>query len=274
LTISGGFEAAAKEAVGIGATTFQYFTRNPRGGRAKPLISSDIEGYHQIAKANGFGPIMAHAAYTMNLCSADAAVRDFAKGILRDDFERLQKIPDSLYVFHPGSHTGQGMVVGIAYIVEALNAVLTLETPPVICLEAMSGKGTEVGSRFEELSAIIDGVALGEKLGVCLDTCHLYSSGYDIVNDLDGVLVAFDAIVGLSRLKAIHLNDSMMPFDSHKDRHEKIGSGSLGIEAIERIINHPALRALPFYLETPNALDGYADEISRLRAIRKMANIG
>jgi deoxyribonuclease-4 len=270
LTISNGFEAAANEAVRIGATTFQYFTRNPRGGKAKPLHPSDIEGYRRIAAENDFGPIMAHAAYTMNLCSADPSVRDFAKGILKDDMARLLEIPNSLYVFHPGSHTGQGVEAGIAYIVEALNETLTESIPPVICLEGMSGKGSEVGARFEELRAIIDGVTLNEKMGVCLDTCHLYSSGYDLVNDLDGVLEAFDRIVGLERLKAIHLNDSMMPFASNKDRHEKIGDGTLGFEAIERIVNHPKLSQLPFYLETPNELDGYAAEIAKIRAVRRV----
>jgi deoxyribonuclease-4 len=269
LTITNGFESAAKEAISIGANTFQYFTRNPRGGKAKALDAEDLKKYATLSEANGFAPIMAHAAYTMNLCSQDESVRAFARTIMRNDFERLVQIPNSLYVFHPGSHTGQGVDVGIAYIIDALNETLTEEIPPVICLEGMSGKGSEVGSTFEELRAIIDGVTYSDKMGVCLDTCHLYSAGYDVVNDLDGVLEAFDRIVGLKRLRAIHLNDSKMDFDSKKDRHEKIGEGTLGIEAITRIINHPKLKHLPFYLETPNEVPGYGAEIATLRALYK-----
>jgi len=265
LTISNGFEAAAKEAIGIGANTFQYFTRNPRGGKAKALDTKDLEAYAAITKDKNFGPIMAHAAYTMNLCSKDPSVRQFAKDIFKDDIKRLKQIPNTLYVFHPGSHTGQGIEQGIAYIVEALNEALDEDVPPIVCLEGMSGKGTEVGSQFEELKAIIDGVKLKEKMGVCLDTCHLFSSGYDIANTLDDVLQSFDQIIGLSRLRAIHLNDSKVTFASHKDRHEKIGEGTLGKEAIVNIINHPLLKGLPFYLETPNELEGYREEIEMLR---------
>jgi len=265
LTISNGFEAAAKEAIGIGANTFQYFTRNPRGGKAKALDTKDLEAYVAITKDKNFGPIMAHAAYTMNLCSKDPSVREFAKDIFKDDIKRLKQIPNTLYVFHPGSHTGQGVEQGIAYIVEALNEALDEDVPPIVCLEGMSGKGTEVGSQFEELKAIIDGVKLKEKMGVCLDTCHLFSSGYDIANTLDDVLQSFDQIIGLSRLRAIHLNDSKVTFASHKDRHEKIGEGTLGKEAIVNIINHPLLKGLPFYLETPNELEGYREEIEMLR---------
>ena len=265
LTISKGFEAAAKVAISIDARTFQYFTRNPRGGKAKALNSEDLSRYAALASEYDFAPIMAHAAYTMNLCSQDESVRAFARTILRDDFERLTQIPNSLYVFHPGAHTGQGVEVGIAYIVDALNEVLTEDIPPVICLESMSGKGSEVGSTFEELRAIIDGVHLNEKMGICLDTCHLYSAGYDVVDDLDGVLETFDKVIGLERLKAIHLNDSKMDFDSKKDRHEKIGDGTLGLDAIVGIVNHPKLRHLPFYLETPNEVAGYGEEIHRLK---------
>lgn len=268
MTISKGFESAALEAVKIGANTFQYFTRNPRGGKAKALDLEDLKAYENIAKAHDFGQIMAHGAYTMNMCSKDPKVRAFALGLLRDDLERIQAIPNTLYVFHPGSHTGQGLDVGIAYIVDALNQVIFDETEAIICLETMSGKGSEVGADFESLKAIINGVRHKEKLGVCFDTCHLYSAGYDIVNDLEGVLDAFDQIVGLEYLKAIHLNDSMMAFASHKDRHEKIGQGSLGLEAIRRIVRHPKLRHLPFYLETPNDLEGYEGEISLLRSMQ------
>jgi len=265
LTISSGFEAAARAAMTIDANTFQYFTRNPRGGKAKALSIKDLEAYRSLTKGQHFGPIMAHAAYTMNLCSKDAGVRQFAKELLKDDLDRVKQIPNTLYVFHPGSHTGQGIEQGIAYIVEALNEALDQSIPPIVCLEAMSGKGTEVGSRFEELKAIIDGVKLKEKMGVCLDTCHLFSSGHDIVEALDKVLESFDQIIGLSRLKAIHLNDSKVDFGSYKDRHERIGQGTLGKEAIVKIINHPKLKGIPFYLETPNELEGYRAEIDLLR---------
>ena len=266
LSVSKGFKNMGKEALSINANTFQFFTRNPRGGKAKDLDEKDIEAFLQLAKENKFAKLLAHAPYTLNGCSADESTREFASEMMADDLERLKYLPTSLYNFHPGSHVKQGVDVGINYIVEMLNKVLKPEHTTIVLLETMAGKGTEVGRTFEEIAEIISRVELNEKMGVCLDTCHVYDAGYDIVNDLDGVLEEFDRIIGLDRLHAIHLNDSKNPFKSHKDRHEKIGEGEIGFEAIKRIINHPKLRNIPFFLETPNELDGYAKEIEMLKA--------
>jgi len=258
LSISKGFEAMAEDALAIGGNTFQFFTRNPRGGSAKPIDTVDIEKFLILAKAHDLAYFLAHAPYTMNICAADSGIRRFSRDLLADDLVRMEYLSGSLYNFHPGSHVSQGVEAGIEMIVETLNDVLKPEQTTTVLLETMAGKGSEIGRSFEELNAIIDGVVLKEKIGVCLDTCHVYDAGYDIVNHLDDVLDEFDRVIGLYRLKAIHLNDSKNPFNSHKDRHETIGNGSLGIEAITRIINHPKLKQLPFYLETPNELPGYA----------------
>lgn len=269
LSVSKGYYAMGLDALSINANTFQFFTRNPRGGSAKDIDAEDAQALAKLVKENNFAPILAHAPYTLNLCSADPKTRLFAREMMADDLQRLEQLPCKLYNFHPGSHTGQGVEVGIGYIVGALNIVLKPEQTVIVLLEAMAGKGSEIGRTFEELRQIIDGVELKDKMGVCIDTCHIYDAGYDIVNDLDGVLEQFDKIVGLDRLHAIHVNDSMNPMGSHKDRHQKIGQGTLGIEAIGRIINHPKLKHLPFYLETPNELDGYEEEIKLLRGIYK-----
>lgn len=266
LSTTKGYENMGKEAIKIGANTFQYFTRNPRGGKAKDIDEKDILALRKLMEENNFAKILAHAPYTLNGCSADESTREFASEMMADDLERLKYLPTSLYNFHPGSHVKQGVDVGINYIVEMLNKVLKPEHTTIVLLETMAGKGTEVGRTFEEIAEIIRRVELNEKMGVCLDTCHVYDAGYDIVNDLDGVLEEFDRIIGLDRLHAIHLNDSKNPFKSHKDRHEKIGEGEIGFEAIKRIINHPKLRNIPFFLETPNELDGYAKEIEMLKA--------
>lgn len=266
LSTTKGFENMGKEALQIGANTFQFFTRNPRGGKAKEIDMNDMEGLLKIAKENNFATILAHAPYTLNACSADERTREFAREMMADDLNRMELMPNNLYNFHPGSHVKQGVEVGINYIVDLLNTVLSKDQTTTVLLETMAGKGSEVGRTFEEIAEIISRVELKEKMGVCLDTCHIYDAGYDIVNDLDGVLEEFDRVIGLDRLKAIHLNDSKNPFKSHKDRHEKIGEGSLGLEAITRIINHPKLKHLPFFLETPNELDGYAKEIELLRS--------
>ncbi len=272
----GGFVSASKgylhmgqDAVMIGGNTFQFFTRNPRGGKAKDLDMADVAAYLEFAKEKGIGAILAHAPYTLNLCSKDADIRRFGRDMMADDLNRLQNIPGSMYNFHPGSHVGQGAEAGIDMIADALNELLFKEQATTVLLETMAGKGSEVGACFEEIRAIIDKVELNNKLGVCLDTCHIYDGGYDIVNDLDGVIEEFDRVIGLERLKAIHLNDSMNPFASHKDRHQKIGEGTLGIETVTRVINHEKLRDLPFFLETPNELDGYAREIALLKELRK-----
>ena len=265
LSVSKGYEAMGEEALKIGANTFQFFTRNPRGGKAKEIDPKDVEALLKIIKENKFATILAHSPYTLNACSADESTREFAIKVMEDDLERMEYLPNSLYNFHPGSHVKQGAKVGIEYIINMLNTVLKPEQTTTVLLETMSGKGTEVGRSFEELKQILDGVTLSEKMGVCLDTCHVYDAGYDIVNDLDGVLDEFDRIIGLDKLCAIHLNDSKNPFQSHKDRHEKIGVGSIGIAAVIKIINHPKLRHLPFFLETPNELSGYAEEIRILR---------
>ena len=266
LSTTKGYENMGKEAIKIGANTFQYFTRNPRGGKAKDIDEKDILALRKLMEENKFAKILAHAPYTLNGCSADESTRQFATEMMADDLERLKYLPTSLYNFHPGSHVKQVVDVGINYIVEMLNKVLKPEHTTIVLLETMAGKGTEVGRTFEEIAEIISRVELKEKMGVCLDTCHVYDAGYDIVNDLDGVLEEFDRIIGLDRLHAIHLNDSKNPFNSHKDRHEKIGEGEIGFEAIKKIINHPKLKNIPFFLETPNELDGYAKEIEMLRA--------
>ncbi|MBR2902034.1 MAG: deoxyribonuclease IV [Clostridia bacterium] len=268
LSASNGYLAMAKTAESIGANTFQFFTRNPRGGQAKAIDPRDTEAFGKYAKELAFGPILAHAPYTLNPCSADPRVREFANMVFTDDLQRLEYTPGAMYNFHPGSHVGQGVDVGIGLIVDQLNQVLRPEQTTTVLLETMAGKGSEIGGNFRELREIIDGVELQDKMGVCLDTCHVNDAGYDVVGDLDGVLTEFDNVVGLHRLKAIHINDSMNPLGAHKDRHQKIGQGYIGTEAFARIINHPALRDLPFYLETPNEIQGYADEIAMLKALR------
>lgn len=270
LSASKGFENMGLEALEIHANTFQFFTRNPRGGKAKEIDESDVNKLLKIMKENNFAKILAHAPYTLNLCSADKGIREFAKNTMADDLKRMEYLPDNMYNFHPGSHVGQGIETGINYIVESLNEILSKNQSTTVLLETMSGKGSEVGSRFEEIKEIIDRVELNEKLGVCFDTCHVNDAGYDVVNNLDSVLEEFDKIIGLDRLKAIHINDSMNPLGAHKDRHQKIGEGYIGLEAFERIINHPKLRKLPFYLETPHDnIKGYAKEIEVLRNLYK-----
>jgi deoxyribonuclease-4 len=266
LSSSKGYLAMAKEATKIGANTFQFFTRNPRGGNAKDIDPEDVKAFLAYAKDHGINRILAHAPYTLNACSADPAVRDFAFRTLTDDLRRMEYTPGNCYNFHPGSHVKQGPEIGITYIADLLNKVITPEQTTTILLETMAGKGSEVGRTFEELRAIIDRVDLDSHLGVCLDTCHIWDAGYDIADHLDEVLEEFDHTIGLPRLKAIHLNDSKNPLAAHKDRHEKIGEGYLGLETFVQVINHPALRGLPFYLETPNELDGYAAEIALLRS--------
>ena len=269
LSASKGFYHMGCEALSIGANTFQFFTRNPRGGSAKDIDPVDAQKLNDLIKENKFAKILAHAPYTLNACAEKEYVREFAFNTMLDDLKRMEYVPNNLYNFHPGSHVGQGVEKGIEMISGLLNSIMWKDQTTTVLLETMSGKGSEVGSKFEEIREIIDRVELDEKLGVCLDTCHVYDGGYDIVNDLDGVLTQFDKIIGLDRLNAIHINDSKNPFASHKDRHEKIGDGSIGAEAFERIINHPALRDLPFYLETPNELDGYAREIAFLKSLYK-----
>lgn len=265
LSSSKGFLAMGKEAVRLNADTFQYFTRNPRGSKAKAIDLQDVHRYLEFAAEHHFAPVIAHAPYTLNACSAEERTRDFARMAMADDLQRMEFTPGGLYNFHPGSHVGQGAETGISLIAGLLNELLTVDMTTTVLLETMAGKGTEVGRSFEELREILDRVKLSEKMGVCLDTCHVHDAGYDIVNHLDEVLTEFDKVVGLSRLKAVHLNDSMNPLGSRKDRHEKIGQGTIGLDAFVRIINHPALRHLPFVLETPNDSDGYAREIRLLR---------
>ncbi len=267
LSSSKGYLAMGKQAVEIDANTFQFFTRNPRGGAVKPLNIKDMDAYKEYADENCLLSILAHAPYTLNACAKDEKLRDFARNTMKDDLSRLEHIPGSMYNFHPGSHVKQGAEIGINYIADMLNSILYPQQSTVVLLETMAGKGSEVGRSFEELRAIIDLVKENNLLGVCLDICHVYDAGYDIVNDLDGVLDEFERVIGIERLKAIHLNDSKNPFGSHKDRHEKIGQGSIGIEAFKRIINHPMLKNLQFYLETPNDIDGYAKEISLLKSL-------
>lgn len=269
LSSAKGYTHMAKEAIGIGANTFQFFTRNPRGSKAKAIDEKDIAEFLDFSRKNKLGAILAHAPYTLNPCSAEERTREFAYEVMADDLMRMEYTPNNYYNFHPGSHVGQGIDAGIQLIAELLNGIMKPEQSTLILLETMSGKGSEVGGTFEEIKEIINRVSLPDKLGVCLDTCHVYDAGYDIVNNLDGVLQEFDRVIGLDRLYAIHLNDSKNSFASHKDRHEKIGQGSLGLEAVTRIINHPQLKHLPFYLETPNEVEGYADEIKLLQAAYK-----
>lgn len=268
LSAAKGYAAMGRQAHKLGASTFAFFTRNPRGGSAKALDEADIAEFLAEAGQNGIiGPLVAHAPYTMNACAANAHLREFARTMMREDLARLEHTPGHYYNFHPGSHVGQGAEAGIALITAQLNDVLTKEQHTTVLLETMAGKGSEVGRSFEELRAILDGVACADKMGVCLDTCHVWDAGYDIVNDLDGVLAQFDKTIGLGRLKAVHLNDSMNPLGAHKDRHAQIGAGHIGLEAFRRIVNHPALRGLPFILETPNDDAGWAREIALLRGM-------
>lgn len=269
LSASDGFLAMGRTALSIGANTFQFFTRNPRGSKAKAIDPADVAAFLALAAENEFGTLVAHAPYTINPCSKDEHTREFARMTLADDLKRMEHLPGNVYNFHPGSHTGQGMETGIAQIAETLNAILTPGLRTTVLLETMSGKGSEVGSRFEELREIIDRVALSDKLGVCLDTCHVSDAGYDIAGDLDEVLTEFDRVIGLERLKAVHINDSLNPQGAHKDRHARIGEGCLGAEALGRVVRHPALQGLPFVLETPNELAGYAREIALLKALRE-----
>lgn len=276
LSSSGGYLAMAQTAVSIGANVFQFFTRNPRGGAAKPIDKNDVADFLVYAKENGIGPILAHAPYTLNAASADPKVRDFAESVFIDDLKRLSLTPGALYNFHPGSHVGQGTEKGIELISEILVKVSSYAGETTILLETMSGKGSEVGRCFEEIKSIIDkfentirnhDLLSRPRLGVCLDTCHVWDGGYDIVTDLDGVVKEFDRIVGLDRLKAIHINDTMNALAAHKDRHEKIGKGHIGLDAFRRIVNHPMLKNLPFYLETPCDLQGYKEEIALLKSL-------
>ncbi len=264
LSASGGNAAMVKTALSIGANTFAFFTRNPRGSKAKPEDPADAAKAAAMLEENHFGKLVAHGAYTMNLCTADADARAFAAGILEDDLRRMAALPGNFYNFHPGSHVGQGTQAGIDYIAAALKNALRHDYPVTVLLETMAGKGSEIGGRFEELRDILNAVG-SENVGVCLDTCHVYDGGYDIVNDLNGVLAEFDRVIGLDRLHALHLNDSKNPFASHKDRHECLGKGSLGLETFRRIVNHPQLKDKPMILETPNELSGYAGEIKILR---------
>ena len=262
-----GFLAMGKEAVNIGANTFQFFTRNPRGGSAKALDLEDIRNYLSFAEEKGIGNILAHAPYTLNACAKDEGLRKFAFETMQDDLRRLEHLPGTMYNFHPGSHVSQGAEKGIELIAEHLNRLFEEEFSTTVLLETMAGKGSEVGRSFEELRAIMDKVDKREKLGVCLDTCHVFDGGYDVVNDLDGVLKEFDSVIGLDKLKAIHLNDSLNTLGCHKDRHAKIGEGGIGLAAMEKIINDERLRTLPFYLETPNELPGYQKEIALLKGL-------
>ncbi len=265
LSSSKGFAAMGETALSIGANTFQFFTRNPRGGKAKELDPADAEKLVLMQRQGKLAPVVAHAPYTINPCSAEPRTREFALQTMADDLRRMEYLPGNYYNFHPGSHVGQGVEQGIALITETLNTVMFPEQQTTVLLETMAGKGSEVGGRFEELRRIMDGVSLQEKLGVCLDTCHVHDGGYDIVNNPDGVLEEFDRVIGLKHLKALHINDSLNPFGAHKDRHAVIGGGHIGLEAMVRIVTHPVLRGLPMILETPNELDGYAAEIALLR---------
>ena len=267
LTISKGYTHMAQTACSIGANTFQYFTRNPRGGSVRAFNPDDASSMQTIIEENAFAPVLAHAPYTLNPCASAEHTLDFAHRALTEDIQRLEFFPNSFYNLHPGSHVGQDIDVGIEKIAESLNGAMFAGMRTTVLLETMSGKGSEVGGRFEELREIIDRINFPDRIGICFDTCHVYDAGYDIVSDLDGVLTQFDRIVGLERIRAIHINDSKNPIGSHKDRHEKIGEGSIGLEAFKRIINHPALRNLPFHLETPNDLDGYQHEIELLRSL-------
>ncbi len=266
LSATKGNAAMVKTALSIGANTFAFFTRNPRGSKAKPEDPADSARAVKLLEENSFGPLVAHGAYTMNLCTADPEARAFAAEVLEDDLRRMAALPGNFYNFHPGSHVGQGVDAGIEFIAEALKKALRHDYPVTVLLETMAGKGSEIGGRFEELKAIMDAVG-NIDVGVCLDTCHVYDGGYDIVSDLDGVLAEFDRVIGLDRLKALHLNDSKNPFASHKDRHELLGEGSLGLDFFRAVVNHPKLRGRPMILETPNELPGYAKEIALLRGM-------
>ncbi len=274
LSSSKGYLAMGKEAVRLGANVFQFFTRNPRGGAVKALDMADVEKYCAFHREQNFGTLLAHAPYTMNPCAAKEDLRTFARNTMKEDLARLELLPDVMFNFHPGSHVKQGPEAAIPLIADALNDILSEGGKTPILLETMAGKGSEMGRNFEELRAIIDKTEQKERLGVCLDTCHVYDGGYDIAGDLEGVLREFDEIVGLERLRAIHLNDSKNPMGSHKDRHEKIGEGTLGLAGVTNVINHPKLRHLPFYLETPNEAEGYAREIALLRSLRKEDEYG
>lgn len=265
LSASKGYAAMGKAALALDANTFAFFTRNPRGGKAKEIDEKDVEKFLNFAKEHEFGKIVAHAPYTMNLCAAKEDVRSFSKEMLLDDLKRMEYTPYNYYNFHPGAHVGQGAEKGIALIAEALNEALKPEQTTTVLLETMAGKGTEVGRTFEELREILDRVELNDKMGVCLDTCHVWDGGYDIVNDFDDVLNEFDRVIGLDRLKAVHFNDSMNDCGSHKDRHAKIGEGKIGAEAMRRVALHPLLEGRPFILETPNDDEGYRREIQMVR---------
>lgn len=265
LSSSKGYLTMGKTALSIGANTFQFFTRNPRGGKAKAVDPQDAAALMKLAEENNFGPLLAHAPYTMNPCAAEPRLLEFAEMVMTEDLQALEYLPGNLYNFHPGSHVKQGAEIGIEKIAAMLNRVLFAGQHTTVLLETMAGKGSEVGRSFEELAAILDKVQLQDKMGVCLDTCHTFDAGYDIVNSLDEVLTSFDKLIGLDRLKAIHLNDSLNTLGSRKDRHACIGAGNIGLEALTAVINHPALKKLPFYLETPNELPGYASEIKLLR---------
>lgn len=265
LSSSKGYQSMAKEALSIDANTFQFFTRNPRGGNAKAIDEKDVQLFLNTAKENDICPILAHAPYTLNACSADPKLRDFAKRTMADDLIRMEYTPGNMYNFHPGCHVKQGVEIGIQYIAQMLNQILKPDQTTTVLLETMAGKGSEIGATFEELRQILDMVELSDHMGVCLDTCHVWDGGYDIANHLDDILEDFDRIIGLNRLKAIHLNDSQNPLGAHKDRHAKLGEGYIGIDTFKRIVSHPVLGQLPFYMETPNDLDGYAREIKMMR---------
>ena len=271
LSVGAGFLSTVRTAQSIGANTFAFFTRNPRGSQARKEDPVDAANAVAAMQEGSFGALVAHGAYTMNLCTAEPGARAFACDILCDDLRRMAALPGNFYNFHPGSHVGQGTDAGISQIVDALKKGMAPGYPVTVLLETMAGKGSEIGGRFEELKAIIDGVGSSE-LGVCLDTCHVHDGGYDIINDLDGVLKEFDRVIGLDRLKALHLNDSKNPFGSHKDRHELLGDGNLGLEVFRQVVNHPVLKKLPMILETPNELPGYAKEIALLRSMEKETN--
>ena len=261
LSVTDGYEAMGKTMCNFGGNTFAWFTRNPRGGKTRPVDPADVEALKTLLQRERFGPLVAHGSYTMNLCSASEATRLNGLDMLAQDLQRMELLPGNLYNFHPGSHTGQGTEAGIRQIADALNAVLTPDTGTTVLLETMAGKGSEVGGSFEELREVIDRVEYREKIGICFDTCHTWDAGYDLVHDLDGVLTSFDGIIGLKRLKAVHFNDSKNDRGSRKDRHEKLGKGFLGMDAMKRIALHPVLRGLPFILETPNEDEGYIEEI-------------
>lgn len=269
LSASKGFLNMGETAIELGGNTFQFFTRNPRGGSAKDIDLEDAKALLSLMQENGFAKILAHAPYTLNACAKVPSIREFAFNTMLDDLKRMEYVPNNMYNFHPGSHVGQGIETGIELISDLLNSILWETQTTTVLLETMAGKGSEVGSRFEELREIIDRIELKNKMGVCLDTCHVNDAGYDIVNDLDGVLTEFDKIIGLERLRALHLNDSKNPLGAHKDRHEKIGEGYIGKEAFGRIVNHPVLKDLPMFLETPNELPGYAEEIKLLKSLCK-----